>query len=100
MIWCYIISLVLFTIFIVLFKSTKESNSYRYKEESSKYWKMPLWMLILIIIIWIIPYANFIVSILLLIVQINILVIESNIKLVPKENTFFGKILKFLTKEI
>lgn len=100
MIWCYIISLVLFILFIALYKSTKESDSYHYKEESAKYWKMPLWMLLLIIIVWMIPYVNLGASVTSVIGQVFGLMIMDNIKLVPKENTFFGKLLKFLTKEI
>lgn len=100
MIWCYIISLLLFILCISLFKSTKESDSYYYEEESAEYWKLPLWILLLIIIVWIIPYINLITSIIAIIIQMLNLAIEDNIKLVPKENTFFGKLLKFLTKEI
>ena len=99
MIWCYIISLVLFILFVVLIKSTKESDFYYYDEESAKYCKIPIWVLILIIIAWIIPYVNLVVSITAIIVQMLNL-IEDNIKLVPRENTFFAKLLKFLTKEI
>ena len=100
MIWCYIISLVLFILFIALFKSTKESDSYYYEEESAEYWKMPLWTLLLIIIVWIVPYINLGASITAIIAQVLYLTIEDCVKLVPKENTFFGKLLKFLTKEI
>lgn len=100
MIWCYIISLILFILYIGIFRSTKESESYRYKEELAEYWKMPLWMLLLIIIVWLIPYANLVASIVSVIVQILILTGEDSVKLVPKEGTFFGKLLKFLTKEI
>lgn len=100
MIWCYIISLVLFILFIALFKSTKESDSYYYEEESAEYWKMHLWMLLLIIIVWIIPFFNLGASITAIIAQVLYLTIEDCVKLVPKENTFFGKLLKFLTKEI
>jgi len=100
MIWCYIISLILFILYIGIFKSTKESDSYHYKEELSEYWKMPIWMLLLIIIVWLIPYANLVASIVVVMIQILILVEEDSVKLVPKENTRFGKILEFLTKEI
>lgn len=101
MIWCYIISLVLFILFIALYKSTKESDyDYYYKEESAKYWKIPLWALILIIIVWLIPYANLISSIISIMVLMLMLASEDSLKIVPRENTFFGKLLKFLTKEI
>lgn len=100
MILCYIISLVLFILFIALYKSTKESNSYYFDEESAEYWKMPLWTILLIIIVWIIPFANLGVSIAVIIAQVLYLSIEDCVKLVPKENTFFGKLLKLLTKEI
>lgn len=100
MIWCYIISLVLFILFVVLIKSTKESDFYYYDEESAKYCKIPIWALILIIIAWIIPYINLAASIIAIIGQMLNLVIEDNIKLVPRENAFFGKLLNFLTKEI
>lgn len=100
MILCYIISLVLFIIFIALFKSTKESDSYYYEEKSAKYWKMPLWALLLIAIVWLIPYANLAASIIAVLILMATLVSETSTKVVPKENTFFGKLLKFLTKEI
>lgn len=100
MIWCYIISLVLFILFVVLIKSTKESDFYDYDEESAKYCKIPIWVLILIIIAWIIPYINLVASIIAIIGQMLNLVIEDNIKLVPRENAFFRKLLNFLTKEI
>lgn len=100
MIWCYIISLVLFTLCIALIKSTKESDSYYYDEDFAKYWKMPVWLLILIIIAWMTPYVNLVASITAIIVQILNLAIQDNVKLVPRESTFFAKLLKFLTKEI
>lgn len=101
MILCYIISLVLFILFIALYKSTKESDyDYYYKEESAKYWKMPMWLFLLIIIAWMIPYINLVASVVAITMQICNLIIEDNVKLVPKENTFFGKLLNFLTKEI
>ena len=100
MIWCYIISLVLFILLIALLKSIKESDSYYYEEESAEYWKIPLWALLLIIIVWLIPYANLISSIVAIIVLMIMLAAEDSLKIVPKENTLFGKLLKFLTKEI
>lgn len=100
MILCYITSLVLFILLIALFKSIKESDSYYYEEESAKYWKIPLWVLILIIIVWLIPYANLISSIISIMVLMLMLASEDSLKVVPRENTFFGKLLKFLTKEI
>ena len=100
MILCYITSLVLFILLIALLKSIKESDSYYYEEESAKYWKIPLWALILIIIVWLIPYANLISSIISIMVLMFMLASEDSLKIVPKEDTFFGKVLKFLTKEI
>lgn len=100
MILCYIISLVLFILLMVLLKSIKESDSYYYEEESAKYWKIPLWALLLIIIVWLIPYANLISSIVAIMVLMLMLASEDSLKVVPRENTFFGKLLKFLTKEI
>jgi hypothetical protein len=100
MIWCYIISLPLFILCIILFKSTKESDSYYYEEESAEYWKLPLWVLLLIIFAWTIPYANLATSIVILIIQVSMVAAEDCLKIVPRENTFFGKVLKFLTKEI
>ena len=84
MIWFYIISLPIFILYIAIFKSTKESDSYSYKEENASYWKMPIWVVILLFIAWLIPFGNLIIAIIITIAQVLILATTDCLKLVPK----------------
>lgn len=99
MIW-YIISFILIFIQISVFKSCKMSDGYRYDEDNAEYIKIPVWVLIIALIIWIIPYVNVILPAFTLIFVIAFVIEEDSVKLVPKGNTIIGKLVKFLTKEV
>ena len=100
MIWFYVISLLLFLLWASIFRSVKESDSYLYREENAHYWRIPIWVIILLFIVWLIPYGNLIIAIIILLFQILVISTTDCLKFVPKEDTKLGKLLKFLTKEI
>ena len=62
--------------------------------------KIPMWILIIALIVWIIPYVNVILPAFTLIFVVAFVLTEDSVKLVPKGNTIIGKLVKFLTKEV
>jgi fatty acid desaturase len=62
--------------------------------------KIPMWILIIALVVWIIPYVNVILPAFTLIFVVAFVFEEDSVKLVPKGNTIIGKIVKFLTKEV
>lgn len=96
----YIISFILIFIQISVIKSCKISDGYRYNENNAEYIKIPMWILIIALIVWIIPYVNVILPAFTLIFVVAFILTEDSVKLVPKGNTIIGKLVKFLIKEV